>query len=80
MNQEYLDTFNASPEEAERYELQEKIKSLCVPHYAEKILKIAQEIVDCPPENLENLLEVSSKMTDISNEVKGFSEFLGKLD
>ena len=80
MNQEYLNSFGGSSEESEIHELQEKIKSLCIPYYAKNILKIAQEIVDNPPQSLEDLLEASKKMRRTSDKVQDFSEFLDKLE
>ncbi len=79
MNEEYLDTFNASPEEIERYELQKEIEALCIPYYAKNILKMAQNIVDNPPQSLENLMEASQKIRSASEKVQDFSEFLEKL-
>ena len=80
VDEKYFETFNSSPEEVEKHELEKEIESLCVPRYAKKMVKIAQEIVDSPPENLQSLLEVSSKMADISNKVQDFSAFLNKLE
>ena len=78
MTEEYLETFNASPEEVEKHNLRETIESACIPHYTEEVRKIAQEIIDCPPKNFEALLETAKKIRGISDKIQHLSDFLDK--
>ena len=75
-DEEYFETFAGSPEEQENYDLRNKVESQLTPHYIDKMVEIASAIAESPPKNLDELLNVSTKLRDISNKVQEFSTFL----
>lgn len=79
-DEEYFESFGGSPEEQENYNLRTQVESQLLPRYIEEIKKIASEIVEAPPTDINNLLEACKKMQSISNKIQDFHAVLESIN
>lgn len=79
-DEEYFNSFAGVPEEQENYELRKQVESQLLPRYIEEIKRIASEIVEAPPTDINNLLEASKKMQSISNKIQDFHAVLESIN
>ena len=79
-DEEYFRSFTGGPEEQENSELRKQVESQLLPRYIEEIKRIASEIVEAPPTDINNLLEASEKMQSISNKIQDFHAVLESIN
>ena len=79
-DEEYFESFGGSLEEQENHNLRTQVESQLLPRYIEEIRKIASEIVEAPPTDINNLLEASKKMQSILNKIQDFHAVLESIN